>query len=107
MLDNINLMDNLNAKWNIEQVNIIFDRFHVVFLNWIPKSWLSFWTILHRRTDFNSSTSSRFYILRASTHEIYMETCNTFLRLVKKVLVPYLKTGHDSIQMLFFYSICI
>ena len=36
MLDNINLMDNLNAKWNKEQVNIIFDRFHVVFLNWIP-----------------------------------------------------------------------
>ena len=28
MLDNINFMDNINAKWNIEQVNIIFDRFH-------------------------------------------------------------------------------
>ena len=28
MLDNINFMDNLNAKWNIEQVIIIFDRFH-------------------------------------------------------------------------------
>ena len=37
MLDNINLMDNLNAKWNIEQVNIIFDRFHVVFLGF-PQS---------------------------------------------------------------------
>ena len=53
MLDNINLMDNLNAKWNIEQINIIFDRFYVVFLNWIPKSWLSFWTFLHRWTDFS------------------------------------------------------
>ena len=31
-----------------------------------------------------------------------MEKFNTFLRLVKTVLVPYLKTGHDSIQMLFF-----
>ena len=38
MLDNINFMDNLNAKWNIERVNINFYRFHVVFLNWIPKS---------------------------------------------------------------------
>ena len=38
MLDNINLMDNLNVKWNIEQENIIFGRFHVVILNWIPKS---------------------------------------------------------------------
>ena len=38
MLDNIKFMNNLNAKWNIEQVNIIFDRFHAVFLNWIPKS---------------------------------------------------------------------
>ena len=38
MFVNINFMDNLNAKWNIEQVNIIFDRFHAVFLNWIPKS---------------------------------------------------------------------
>ena len=38
MLDNINFMDNLNAKWNIEQVNIIFNRLHAVFLNWIPKS---------------------------------------------------------------------
>ena len=35
--------------------------------------------------------------LRTSTHEIYMEKFNTFLRLVKTVLVPYLKTGHDSI----------
>ena len=26
MLDNINFMDNLNAKWSIEQVNIIFHR---------------------------------------------------------------------------------
>ena len=34
--------------------------------------------------------------------EIYMGKFNTFLRLVKIVLVPYLKTGHDSIQMLFF-----
>ena len=33
---------------------------------------------------------------------IYMEKFNTFLRLVKKVLVPYPKNGHDSIQMLFF-----
>ena len=38
MLDNINFMDNLNAKRNIEQVNIIFDMIHAVFLNWIPKS---------------------------------------------------------------------
>ena len=38
MLYNINFMDNLIAKWNIEQVNIIFDRFHAVFLNWIPES---------------------------------------------------------------------
>ena len=30
-----------------------------------------------------------------------MEMFNTFLRLLKTVLVPYLKTGHDSIQMLF------
>ena len=59
MLDNINFMDNLNAKWNIEQVNIIFDMFHVVFLNWIPKSWLSFWTILHRRTDFSLVSRSK------------------------------------------------
>ena len=42
------------------------------------------------------------YILPTSTHGIYMEKFNTFLRLVKTVLVPYLKTGHDSIQMLFF-----
>ena len=27
---------------------------------------------------------------------------NTFLRLVKTVLVPYFKIGQDSIQMLFF-----
>ena len=33
MLDNIKFMDNLNAKWNIEQVNIIFDTFYAVFLN--------------------------------------------------------------------------
>ena len=38
MLDNIHFMDNLNAKWNIEQVNVIFDGFHAVFLNWIPIS---------------------------------------------------------------------
>ena len=41
MLDNINFMDNLNmlnAKRNIEQVNIIFDMINAVFLNWIPKS---------------------------------------------------------------------
>ena len=31
----------------------------------------------------------------------------TFLILVKTVLVPFLKTGHDSIEMLFFQSICI
>ena len=36
MLGNINFMNNLNAKQNIEQVNIIFDMFHAVFLNWIP-----------------------------------------------------------------------
>ena len=66
MLDNTNFMDNLNAKWNIEQVNIIFDRFHAVFLNWIPKSWLSFWTILHRRTDF-SIYYSLYYSLGAYT----------------------------------------
>ena len=41
------------------------------------------------------------YILRICTHEIYMEKMNTFLRLVKTVLAPYLKTGHDSIYMLF------
>ena len=38
MLVYINFMDNLNAKWNIEQVNITFDMFHALFLNWIPKS---------------------------------------------------------------------
>ena len=40
MLNYINFMDNLNAKRNIQQVdlNIIFAMFHVVFLNWIPKS---------------------------------------------------------------------
>ena len=32
---------------------------------------------------------------------------NTFLRLVKTVLVPYLKTGHDSIHMYFFKSVYI
>ena len=47
------------------------------------------------------------YNLRTSTHEIYIEKFDTFLRLVETVLVPYLKTGHDSIQMLFFKSICI
>ena len=31
-----------------------------------------------------------------------MEKFNKFLRLVKTVLVSYLKTGHDSMQMLFF-----
>ena len=31
-----------------------------------------------------------------------MEKFNTFLILVKTVLVPYLKTEHDSIEMLFF-----
>ena len=59
MLDNIHFMDNLNAKWNIEQVNITFDRFHAVFLNWIPKSWLSFWTILHRPTDFSKDSKAK------------------------------------------------
>ena len=59
MLANIIFMDNLNAKWNIEQVNIIFDRFHAVFLNWIAKSSLSFWTILHRRTDFKLHKKKR------------------------------------------------
>ena len=38
MLDNNNFMDNLNAKWNIEQVNIIFDRFHVYFLTGYQKA---------------------------------------------------------------------
>ena len=42
------------------------------------------------------------YILRTSTHGMYIEKFNTFLKLVKTVLVPNLKTGHDSIQMLFF-----
>ena len=37
MLDNSNFMDNLNAKRNIEQVNIIFDMIHAVFLHtWQP-----------------------------------------------------------------------
>ena len=36
-----------------------------------------------------------------------MEKFNTFLRLVKTVLVPYLKTGHDSIHMYFFKSVYI
>ena len=36
-----------------------------------------------------------------------MEKLNTFLRLVKTVLVPYLKTANDSIHMLFLKSICI
>ena len=35
---NINFMNNLNAKWKIEQVIIIFERFHAVFSNWIPKN---------------------------------------------------------------------
>ena len=57
MLDNINFMENLNAKRNIEQVNIIFDMFHAVFLNWIPESWLPLWTILHRQTDFKEGVT--------------------------------------------------
>ena len=36
-----------------------------------------------------------------------MEKLNTFLRLVKTVLVPYLKTGHDSIHIYFFKSVYI
>ena len=39
-----------------------------------------------------------------TTHAIYMKKFNTFLRLVKTVLVLYLKTGHDFIQMLFFLN---
>ena len=34
-----------------------------------------------------------------------MEKFNTFLRLVKTVLVPYLKTGHDSIQNVIFFNL--
>ena len=37
--------------------------------------------------------------IRASTHGINMDKLNTFLRLVETVLVTYLKTGHDSINM--------
>ena len=34
-----------------------------------------------------------------------MEKFNTFLTLVKTVLVPHLKTGHNFIQMLFFLNL--
>ena len=34
-----------------------------------------------------------------------MEKFNTLLRLVKTVLVPYLKTGHDFIQILYFLNL--
>ena len=46
-------------------------------------------------------------ILRTSTHGIYIGKLNTFLRLVKTVLVSYLKTGHDSIHVIFFKFIRI
>ena len=49
------------------------------------------------------------YILRASTHGIYMEKLNTFLRLVKTVLVGYATAKLDRIPFIcyFFKSICI
>ena len=47
--------------------------------------------------------TEQWYIIRTSTHVIYIEKLNTFLRLVKTVLVPYLKIKLDTIPFICYF----